>query len=787
MKSIVSFSLAALAAGSLAFMTPAPAQAQAKTAPGTTISNTATASYKDSSGNTYNTNSNTVSVLVQNAPILTITPSAGATVPPGSSVTDTYTLTNGGNNSGTFNVSGIPFGGTGNTANPVTGTVTYTVTLPGGSPVTFTALSGGTGPTASVNNYLAANSVAAAAAVTLTVTYTVPQTAVSGNTYTTTPTATITYAAGGTGSGAYPAVTSAPVSATVTNTVAADALLNLQKFGTTNAGTGNIDYVVNAANSGAFAAKDLQSVATLLGQPNKGVLITDKLPVFGGAPLQVAGNVVVTTQAAKGYLNGTIAILYTTNATGASGWTLSGTAAAGTATSGTIPAGATFIGVYLYNGTGGAEVGPSTGSSAGNVSNANAAISIAFSVKQPTGTGSGNPAAVSNIANSLIGDNAATEHVIAPGVPSGSLADGTGNTGTLTGGTVAVANTTPIAAPSGASNIVQNGASATQTVLNGPFSAPGATGSYDGVVAVNNNNDFTAAVFSSGILATNTSTTAGSPTGNAIGAVQTINVPNSVQNSGNKDDTFTLTATAPAGWTVQLFTYNGGAPGTALGESTAGATSTATGLAIASGATLNYFAVYTAPATALTLARFDAVIQAQGTATGSGQAADTNTTHNELYSGIVALTKSVTIVSSGCPAGTTSPGPVSTLPGVCPGGTVQFKVDYRSIAVGPGAGNTEPAAAIAPLSITAGSLTIVDDGTGNTVVTPGNNWYTYTNGLGGAPTDTTAGTVFTYYTSTGTVTVTPAGAAKFSAQVGGAAFVLGPTASGQITFQVTVK
>lgn len=174
----------------------------------------------------------------------------------------------------------------------------------------------------------------------------------------------------------------------------------------------------------------------------------------------------------------------------------------------------------------------------------------------------------------------------------------------------------------------------------------------------------------------------------------------------------------------------------------------------------------------------------------------------ELYAGYVPLTKKVTVILSGCPSGVT---PVYPALGVCPGGILQYSVDYRNIVAGAGAaGSTEIAAAMLPTG--AGTFGITDDGTLSGVsqtLTP--NWSTFTLGLrsalaaGVANTlcgngvnpcgDTTAGTTFVYDGGH----PTGLNATKFTATVGGAAFQLYPqgfpatTGQGSITFAVTVK
>jgi hypothetical protein len=258
-------------------------------------------------------------------------------------------------------------------------------------------------------------------------------------------------------------------------------------------------------------------------------------------------------------------------------------------------------------------------------------------------------------------------------------------------------------------------------------------------------------------------------------------VPNNVQNNGNVDDKYNIVATAPAGFTVQLFQDGGTctAPsGTPLGGATAGATSTASNVSVASGVTLCYWAVYSSPNPTQTLKRYDGNIAATSVG-GGGCATCSNTTHNELYSGFVALTKTIAISNNTCGSFTQPPLPATQL--ACPGAILTYTVDYRNIMVGGGTG-TEPLTA--QLMTAAGSFVITEDGTLSGVSgSAPNNWAAFTNGLNAPAVDTTAGTTYT-----GNV----AASGKFTATVGGAAFQLVPpgvagTNQGTITFAVTVK
>lgn len=744
---------AALALGGLALL-GAPGRA-AETPAGTVIQNTASITFQDTNGTVYTASSNTVSTTVQNAPSLTVgTNGAGGggtgaqTVAPGQVVSDTYTLTNTGNNSGTVAVTAAASGVTGSgNDDPNTAAVQYVYNA--------TAY----GSAAALNTALSSAPLAANAAITVTVQYTLSGTPanVPGD-VTTALQATIAYAA----VGGAAAVTSAATTNTYDDTVRADARLDLQTTSSQNGGTGVITYTVNANNgSGSFASKPLQGVQNL-GFPAAGILVVDKVPQWAGAPLAFAAAPTLTTNAGNGFAGTSATIYTTTNATGAAGWT----ALAGGATP---PAGTTFIAAYVQ---GASALGPHSGSSAGNVPAPQ--VTLSFSIAQPTGSGAGNAGSVVDVANAMTGNNNAGEQIVGPGGSSGS-ADG--NTAAAGSAIVSMmANTTPLAAPSGASNQTSNQALSAATVYNGPVGAPSAVGSYDGAVAVNLANHFTAVSFTSTNPLINSGTVPGTPVGNTTAAaVSGIAVPNQLQNAGNSNDTYGIVASAPSGFTVQLFQDNGvGTPGsgtggngpsaTPLGGATAGPTSTASSVAVASGNSLVYWSVYGAPAGTTYYTRFDGTI----TATGSGATPATGTQHNELYSGFIVGTKSVTVTAANCPAGATPAPPAG---GVCPGGTLQYTLDYRNIMKGPGAGATIPAAA--QLYSKPGTLVLTENGAAG-----GNTWAANTGGLLAPAADTTTGSTFTGNS---------AGSTSFTVTVGGAAFQLAPGASGQITFSVRVN
>jgi len=755
-RSLKLFLIATLLGVAAAF--PATARA-AETPAGQTIVNQAQATYNDPNGNSYTTNSNTVTTYVQNAPTLTVTTNNGSSpgsaaqpnavpVVPGATVSDTYTLTNTGNNSGDFQVPGSPTSGvTGaGTDNGQTANVLYTATnLPNPS---AGACSGQPFTTiASLNGCLAVQSVASAGSINVTVTYTINQNATTPGSVTTALNATLTYAQV---NGNTPAATSATVGNTYNDPVSPDARLDLQKSSSQNPVSGNLTYTIVANNGGGATTHYLALNTDLPSLPSAGILISDKIPTFGGTPLALQS--VPTIAVATGALTAgaTAQLVYTTAAGGTSGWTVY--------SSGPLPANTTYVGVYISGGTspvGGACTvagdscglvsAPSGSSNAGGVGTVTTPqITLTFVTAPPTGPGSGNPNAVTNLANSVAGSNGSNGPcVIGPGTsaPTGCTTDNPANVD------VPVGNTTPSLAPSGASNQVGNSGLSTTSVLNGPVGAPGATGSYNGSAAVNNNDDFTAVGFCNTVTSINSSTTVGSPTGNSISTsgCATIIVGNAVQNTGNVSDTYTFTATTPGGWSVTFCL-----------DAACATPMPSNKLTVASDVTTTYYVKYTPPASVTTLLQYDFAI----TATGTGGGSDNNATHNDLYAGFVALTKSATVTSNGCPSGVTPPANQA-----CPGGVIAYDVNYLNIAQSGGTGNTEPATAL----LTAKSFVITENGT----VAP-NNWGTYTNGLNAPATDATPGAV---------ITGGGVGSKSFTDSIA----TLAPAATGDLKFAVTVN
>ncbi len=755
----------------------------AGTAANTVISNTSSATYEDASAQTYGTTSNTVSVVVQNAPALTISAGSGKTVAPGQTVSDTFTIQNTGNANGIVTLTAGS--GTGVTGGTYSGSPTVSYAYDATAYANVAAL----------NAALSAVPVPAGASIAVNVVYALPATggAASG-TVVTNLSGTIAYAA----AGSAPAQTSSPATATPeTDTVMADVRLDVAISTSQDPASGAITYTAGAVDgSSTWGARDSLAVKALLGTTVPGVFISVKIPQFNGSPLTVVGSATATPNATYGFAAGAAATLYyTTSPNGSTGWT---------ATSASVPAGAQFIGAFVSGGTctinGGAMSGvefcPLAGpaSSAGSVPNP--ALALSFTVAQPAGNGSANSGAVTTLANSIIGDNAMPEHVVAPGITRSSLTDSLLATAALTTAGAGIDNTTAITSPSGASQLTSNQSLAQYAVKNGPFGSAAASGSFDGS-SNDDNHDFTAVSFvSTGDIYTTTdvSPTYSPATATATKtAVSNIKIENTLANTGNKADAYTIVATAPPGWTVQLQADAGNAPAGALGGAAAGQSSTATLVPLASGATLNYWAVYAAPSGVAYLSHATGTV----VATSVGDGTIKNSTNHLLYAGFVAITTTAATTPN-CPAG------VSPTAGtVCPGGTITYTIDYRNIVGGSSNYDRSSAAAVsfAGVMTKPGSLLITADGTSAALkpdgTSLGNNWATYSSGPTAPPVDTTANTVFAFFS--GSSAGTPAGTfqtglTKFTAVVGGAAFQLvpygvanGTGCQGTITFAVTVN
>ncbi len=308
-----------------------------------------------------------------------------------------------------------------------------------------------------------------------------------------------------------------------------------------------------------------------------------------------------------------------------------------------------------------------------------------------------------------------------PDAHYGAAAGGTGQTFTIGYSSIP-----------GASSGAECGSSSASGLLIGPVGVANATGSYDGNVAITNNDDFVEKSFAPPAFnAINSSTTVGSPNGNAYtSAVSGIALRHQLHNYGGASSNVIFYAQAPAvGWTVSIYTDNAGALGVQIaGTASSNTYQTTTTESVAAGANYFVWTVYAAPTGLQAFNRFDALLAA----IDSGNVSNNNEVHDELYTSYIVQTKSYSITATNCsgsvPAGTW-----------CPGATLKYTIDVRNIAVA--ANGTTPASA----TLTANTLLLTDDGSNV------NSWAKdggYLNTPGYSSTGTAPTTVTYYYNAT---------------------------------------
>ncbi len=256
------------------------------------------------------------------------------------------------------------------------------------------------------------------------------------------------------------------------------------------------------------------------------------------------------------------------------------------------------------------------------------------------------------------------------------------------------------------------------SVLVGPSGAPSATGPTD------QNDDYTNKSANTGI--------AGVAPGGATTASGQLIYVNTIQNTGNSSDTFTIDApTVPSGFTVEVST-DGGTNYTTV----SGGGSVSLAIGYASSANINVR--ITEPSGNTVLTGYDTVIRVTSTVTPAAF----NKTIDRLYTGFVRLDKSSSVSNSTGVGGATDP---------VPGAVITYTVTYTNISSSNGDANC--------VKLTASNLVITEDGLAGT-----NNWGTYTINSG-TPNDSGSGAVVTVSATKYTDTVTslaPGGSALFT-------------------------
>lgn len=233
-------------------------------------------------------------------------------------------------------------------------------------------------------------------------------------------------------------------------------------------------------------------------------------------------------------------------------------------------------------------------------------------------------------------------------------------------------------------------------VLIGPSGAPAAVGPTD------NNDDYSNKSVNTGIAGV-------APGGVTTASGQLVYV-NTVQNTGNTSDTYTLDApTVPAGFTVEVSTDGGTNYTTVSGGGSVS-------LAIAFGASANINVRITEPSGKTVLTGYDTVIRA----TSQTTPASFNKTIDRLYTGFVRLDKAFSVSNSTGVGGATDP---------VPGAVITYNITYTNVSSSNGDANC--------VKLTASNLVITEDG-----LSAPNNWGTYT-ANSGSPSDSGSGTVVT--------------------------------------------
>jgi hypothetical protein len=236
------------------------------------------------------------------------------------------------------------------------------------------------------------------------------------------------------------------------------------------------------------------------------------------------------------------------------------------------------------------------------------------------------------------------------------------------------------------------------SVLNGPQGQPGAVGPTD------TNDDYTNKSVNTGIQ--------GIPPGGQTNAQGVVTFSNTVQNTGNANDVFTLSVPSyPSGSTVKLTV--GGTQVTVVSNGTATGAAVPT-VSLSYGASADYQVEVTLPSGKTVLTGYNTVIRAT-----SG---NTNTAYNEtidrVYTGFVQLDKAATVANGTGVGGANDP---------VPGAVITFAITYRNVSSAGGTNN---------VTLTANNVTITEDGSASP-----NNWATYTDHVAGGASDTRGGTI----------------------------------------------
>jgi hypothetical protein len=187
---------------------------------------------------------------------------------------------------------------------------------------------------------------------------------------------------------------------------------------------------------------------------------------------------------------------------------------------------------------------------------------------------------------------------------------------------------------------------------------------------------------------------------------------NTLKNTGNADDIFTITATKPLGsdFTVQISTDGG----SSYENVSDGSGDDLVTVAIAYGGTADVWVKITEPSGNAVLTAFSTVVHA-----ASGITPDnTNDTIDRLYTGFIRLTKTAEVLNETGKGAETDP---------VPGAMITYTVAYSNIA---STGGTNC------VTLNAKNFVITEDGTAGD-----NNWGTYTSHVANSAADSRGGTI----------------------------------------------
>jgi hypothetical protein len=192
-------------------------------------------------------------------------------------------------------------------------------------------------------------------------------------------------------------------------------------------------------------------------------------------------------------------------------------------------------------------------------------------------------------------------------------------------------------------------------------------------------------------------------------ALGTLVYTNTLKNTGNADDTFTITTpTVPSGFTVEIST-NAGTDYTDVSNGTSFVM-----VAIAYNSTANVLVRITEPSGNAVLSSFNTVVHAASGITP----ANTNDTIDRLYTGFIRLTKTAVVANGTAKGGATD---------AVPGAIITYSVAYANLA---STGGTNC------VTLNASNLVMTEDGTAGA-----NNWGTYTSHVVSSATDSRDGTI----------------------------------------------